>query len=124
MSNSNSLGHLMERNLLEVFGERNPTLRKIAISELYAEECTFFEADEKIVGRQALNMKVEQILQDAPGFAFHALEAAQVNHDHGRLKWQFGPPGSAPIVTGMDIAIFDQGRIHALYAFIDKTPSD
>ena len=36
---SNPVGHLMERNLLEVFGQRNPELRKSVISEIYAEDC-------------------------------------------------------------------------------------
>ena len=40
-----TLGQLMERNVLEVFGERDSARRKSVIDELYAEDCTFFEAD-------------------------------------------------------------------------------
>lgn len=120
---SNPLGHLMERNLLEVFGQRDAERRKVAISELYAEDCTFFEAEGKIVGRDALNKKVERILQDAPGFVFRSVNPPQVNHDHGRLQWQFGPNGAAPVVTGMDVAVFERGRIRALYTFLDNVPS-
>ena len=82
---SNPLGHLMERNLLEVFGQRDSERRKVAVSELYTEDCTFFEAEERVVGREALNEKVERILQDAPGFMFRLVGSPQVNHDHGRL---------------------------------------
>ena len=46
---SNSLGHLMERNLHEVFGQRDSVRRKVAISQLYTEDCIFFEAEEQIV---------------------------------------------------------------------------
>ncbi len=91
----NPLGLLMERNLLEVFGQKSPELRKRVISEIYADHCVFFEDDQEIVGRDALNAKVGQILQGAPG-----------------------------VVTGMDIAVFERGRIRALYTFIDKAPSD
>ena len=92
---SDPLGHLMERNLIEVFGQRDSERRKVAISELYTEDCTFFETEEHIVGRDALSKKVEQ----------------------------FGPNGAAPVVTGMDVAVFERGRIRALYTFLDNVPS-
>ena len=115
-----ALGQLMERNVLEVFGERDFGRRKSVIDELYTENCTFFETDDQIVGRDALNTKVEQILKEAPGFVFRLAGQAEVNHDHGRLRWHFGPNGAAPVVTGMDVAVFKQERICALYAFLDK----
>ena len=40
-----------------------------------------------------------------------------MNHDHGRLQWQFGPNGATPVVTGMDVAVFEQGKIRALIRF-------
>jgi SnoaL-like domain len=121
---SNTLRPLMERNLLEVFGQRDSARREVAIAEIYAADCTFFEAEERIVGRDALNAKVERLLQEAPGFVFRAAGPAQVNHDLARLPWHFGPTGAPPAVTGMDVAIFEHGRIRALYTFLDKPASD
>jgi SnoaL-like domain len=108
---SDPLGLLMERNLLEVFGQRDSTRRTLAIAELYTADCKFFEAEEQVNGREALNAKVAAILKDTPGFVFRAIAPAQVNHDLGRLRWQFGPAGAPPVVTGTDIAVFDRGRI-------------
>jgi SnoaL-like domain len=119
-----TLGQLMERNVLEVFGERNSARRKSVIDELYTENCSFFEADDQVIGRDALNAKVEQLLEEAPGFVFRLAGPADVNHDLGRLRWHFGPNGAAPVVTGMDVAIFKQGRICSLYAFIEKAAND
>ena len=99
---SNELGQLMERNVLEVFGERDSERRKSVIKERYAEDCIFFEPGEQIVSRDALNAKVEHILKEAPGFVFRLAGAAEVNHDHGRLRWIFGPGEAAPVATGMD----------------------
>src|ERR1700689_2232906 len=120
---SDTLGALMERNLLEVFGQRDSARRAAAIAELYTADCRFFEAQEQVTGREALNAKVESILKDAPGFVFRAVGPAQVNHDLGRLRWQLGPSGAAPVVTGTDIAMFEHGRIRALYTFIDEPAS-
>jgi len=119
-----TLGQLMERNVVEVFGERDSERRKAVINQLYTEDCIFFEADDQIVGRDALNTKVEQILKEAPSFVFRLAGHAEVNHDHGRLRWHFGPKGAAPVVAGMDVAVFEQGKIHALYAFLDKSAGD
>ena len=109
-----TLGQLMERNVLEVFGERDSERRKSVINELYTENCTFFEADDQIVGRDALNAKVEQLLKEAPGFVFRLAGPAEVNHDLGRARWHFGPNGAAPVVTGMDVAVFKEVGVHLL----------
>jgi SnoaL-like domain len=121
---SDTLGTMMERNLLEVFGQLDSARRAVAIAEIYTANCTFFEAAERIVGRDALNAKIERILQEAPGFVFRATGPAEVNHDLGRLQWHLGPAGAPPAVTGMDVAIFEHGRIRALYTFLDKPASD
>ena len=118
---SKALADLMERNLLEVFGQVDSARRAAVIAELYTADCTFFEAEEEVTGRDALNVKVGSILKDASGFVFRAVRPAQVNHDLGRLRWQFGPPGAPPVVTGMDIAVFEDGRIRALYTFLDES---
>ena len=118
---NNTLNQLMEKNLLEVFGERDSARRKIAIEAIYTEDCTFFETNEAIVGRDALNAKVESLLKGAPGFVFRAAGPAEVNHDVGRLQWHFGPLGVPPVVTGMDVAFFEKGRIRSLYTFLDES---
>jgi hypothetical protein len=93
-----ALADLMERNLLEVFGQVDSA-------------------------REALNAKVGSILKGAPGFVFRAAGPAQVNHDLGRLRWQLGPAGAPPVVTGTDVAVFEHGRIRALYTFLDESAS-
>jgi hypothetical protein len=117
---SKALAELMERNLVEVFGEADSARRAAAIAELYAADCTFFEPEERIDGREALNARVEAIRKEVPGFVFRAAGPAQVNHDIGRLQWQFGPAGVPPVVTGMDVAVFQDGRIRTLYTFLDS----
>jgi ketosteroid isomerase-like protein len=40
-------------------------------------------------------------------------------HDAGRLAWGFGPAGEPPRVTGVDVILMREGRIAALYTFLD-----
>jgi SnoaL-like protein len=121
-----ALQQLMERNVLEVFGERNSERRKSVIDELYTVDCTFsdFESEDQSVGRDALNARVEDLLAGAPGFVFRLVSPALVIQDVGRTRWHFGPKGAAPVVAGMDVAVFKHGRIASLYAFPDTVPSD
>lgn len=39
-----TLGQLMERNVLEVFGKLDSERRRSVISELYTEDCTFLRS--------------------------------------------------------------------------------
>src|SRR6185503_8108696 len=66
-----ALGQLMERNVSEVFGERDPGRRSRAIAELYAEDCAFYEADGESIGQAAVCDGVGRVLDESPpGFAF------------------------------------------------------
>jgi hypothetical protein len=123
---SPALQQLMERNVLEVFGERDSASRKSVINELYVEDCTFsdFESGARSVGRDALDARVEELLEGAPGFVFRLDGSAQVLQDLGRARWRFGPDGGAAVVAGMDVAIFKDGRIGSLYTFLEPVPSN
>ena len=116
----NTLGQLMERNASEVFGEPDPGRRRRAIAELYAEDCAFYEAEGASIGQAAISDRVGRILDETPpGFAFSLVGPAEVIHDLGRLRWQTGPAGAPPVLSGMDVAVFANGKILTLYTFIE-----
>jgi hypothetical protein len=107
----------MERNVSEVFGERDPARRERAIAELYAEDCALYDAEGQSIGQSAMSDRVGRILDESPpGFAFSLVGRAEVIHDLGRLRWQIGAP---PVLSGMDVALFANGKIRALYTFIE-----
>jgi hypothetical protein len=110
---------LMTRNLFEVFGERDGDRRAAAIAEVHAPDTTMYVGGEVIEGAAAVSSHVQALLDGAPGFVFRAAGAVGVNHDLGRLDWEFGPEGAPPVVTGTDIALVADGRIRSLYTFVD-----
>jgi hypothetical protein len=81
-----ALADLMERNLLEVFGQVDSARRAAAIGELYTADCTFFEAEEQVTGREALNAKVGSILKDAPRFVFRAAGPVAIARRRSRSR--------------------------------------
>jgi hypothetical protein len=120
---STTLGQLMERNVSEVFGERDPRRRRRAIAQLYAEDCASYDENGEGVGQAAISDRVGQILDESPpDFSFSQVGSAQVIHDLGRLRWQSGRAGAPPVLSGMDVAVFANGKIRALYTFIE-TPA-
>jgi len=114
------LGQLMERNVSEVFDERDPGRRGRAIAELYAEDCALYDADGQSIGRAAVSDRVGRILDESPpGFAFRVVGPAEVIHDLGRLRWESGAAGAPPVLSGMDIAVLANEKIQTLYTFIE-----
>lgn len=115
---------LLVRNLFEVFGERDPAKRLNAIADIFVQDAIFYEGDERFEGHAAINAKVEALLTTFPAtFTFTTVGTAARNHDIGRLHWRLGPAGAPPVASGLDIARFRDGRIQALYVFLDDSGS-
>lgn len=111
---------LMQANLLRVFGEHDAGRRIEAIRELYSEDAVLNEPHASVKGHNAINDAVTALLGSLPpSFVFRALGPAMGHHGTGRLKWSSGPQGGPVAVTGMDIAHFENGRIHSLFVFLD-----
>ena len=58
-----------------------------------------------------------------PHFAYTPHGEPQALHNAGRLAWGSGPRGEAPEYTGIDVIIVRDGKIAALYVFLDSIPS-
>ena len=115
---------LMEKNLLQVWNERNSENRLSVIETIYADNATFFEADESTSGYDAINKKIGSTVNGMPpDFVFHAINPAAINHNLGLLSWGLGPANGPTVGTGMDIALFKDGRIQSLYVFLDTNKS-
>ena len=118
---SDTLAALMLKNLLEVFGERDSERRMAAIKNLYSEDAVLFEVEQQFEGRQRISDAVAALQASLPAeFEFSAVAPPARNHDVGRLHWRLGPAGSPPVVKGMDVAQFRDGRIRSLYVFLNE----
>lgn len=111
---------ILQANLRRVFSERDAALRDAAIAELYAIDATLYEPDSVATGHAGIAAAVTALLNRLPpAFSFSAGAPASGHHGIGRLRWQSGPAGGPAVVTGMDIAHVIDGRIHALYVFLE-----
>jgi hypothetical protein len=114
---------LLLRNLQEVFGQGDPERRRAAIDELYTEDCTVLLAIGRYVGRAALDQIAGELRASHPSFVYTPHRRAQSVQDGGCLAWGSGPPGEPPSYTGIDVIIVRDGKIAALYVFLDAPPA-
>jgi hypothetical protein len=114
---------LLNRNLPEVFGEGDPARRRAAIEELYAEDCVLCVPPGTFVGHDALDKFAGDLRATHPHYVYTPHGAPQVLHNSGRLAWGSGPKGEAPQYTGMDFIIARDGKIAALYVYLDSPPT-
>ena len=108
---------------LEVFGEGNATRRRAAIEELYTEDCVLYAPPGIFVGPEALDKFAGDLRATHPHFVYTPHGEAQALHNAGRLAWGSGPRGESPSYTGLDVVVVRDGKIAALYVFLDSVPS-
>lgn len=113
------IAELAHLNLIGVFGERDPQKRAAVIEQIYAEQVSFADPDEVVVGRAALDAKAQHLLDGAPGFVFSHAGPLRIVQDLAIQAWHFGPEGAPPVVSGTDILLVEDGRIARLYTVLD-----
>ena len=117
---SDSIEALMVRNLCGVFGERDPARRAAAIEAVYDRDCLFSDPGGRHVGHGALEEAIVALQARFPDHVFSQIGGVDALEDSGRLAWAFGPPHDPRAITGLDVVVVKDGRISALYTFVDQ----
>jgi hypothetical protein len=110
---------LLRQNLSEVFGEHDADRRQAAIARIFTADAQFIDPEGSHEGHAAIHEAAGQLLAKFPDFVFTERGRAEAHNGIGRLAWGFGPPDSAPAVTGLDVIVTAEGKIKALYTFLD-----
>lgn len=110
---------LAKKNLLQIFGERDPQKRLEAMHSTYAPDITFYEPDNIVTGFGAIKDLVETLLSKSPDWVFEPAERIWVNHDMVTLEWGFGPDGKEAVVKGNDVMIVNgEGKVRVMCTMI------
>jgi hypothetical protein len=110
---------LLRQNLSSVQNERNEVKRSKALLELWSENGIMSAGDRVHVGHDAINRAAGLLLRQYPEFDFTIFGRIDEIPGAGRLRWLFGAQGESPAATGEDVVIVCNGRITALYKFLD-----
>ncbi|MCE0764722.1 nuclear transport factor 2 family protein [Pseudonocardia kujensis] len=112
------IAELMQANLMAVFNERDAERRRAAIARTYRPDVRFSDPEGTVVGHDAVDAKVQKLLDEAPDFGFTPAGPVRIVQDLGHLAWNFGPEGQPPVVRGMDVALVQDGLIARLYTLL------
>lgn len=114
-----AIPELMRRNLLEVFGGRDPVARRAAIEELYDPAVIFADPEGSGVGHDAIDAAAQAVLDRFPDFHFAPAAPPTAVGDLGRLAWEMRTPDDVVTVRGMDLALVAAGRITRFWVFVE-----
>jgi hypothetical protein len=114
-----NLAFLLSANLHRIFDETDVEKRKAAIVELWDEQGVFIDPEGLHEGSEKLSAAVTALQRHFPGFVFKETSPVQENCGAGRIAWEYGAPGQAPVVRGIDVGVMMDGKLVALYVFID-----
>lgn len=118
------VGALLLGNLERVFNERNRDARDRALAEFWTDNPVMYEADEVLMGPRAISAGVEKIHAKMPAeVRFRPVGSAVENHGTALLRWEAGVPGAPALVSGVDVAMILDDRIHTLHVYLEKAPS-
>jgi hypothetical protein len=109
---------------LAVWNETDPSARRAAIDELWADDATYVDPMVVAEGREAIEATVAAVQGQFPGFTFTLLGDVDAHHNLARFRWALGPAGVEPPVVGFDVAVLtDDGRLHHVHGFLDQVPN-
>src|SRR5882757_7125360 len=115
-----AVAEVLLRNLVEVFDERDRNRRRAAIAELWAADGLFVDPMGRFTGHEALDGAIQTLHEHTVAYRFAAAGAPVTHARGGLVLWTYGPEGDESRVTGEDAFVVADGRIVAIYAFVDN----
>jgi len=107
-----------------VWNERDPARRRAAVERVWAEDGAYVDPLAQVAGWAAVDALVAEAQAQFPGLEFALASDVDAHHDIARFSWSLGPAGGEPVVIGFDVAVRDEdGRLRAVYGFLDRVPS-
>ena len=121
---SNKASELLLRNLNDVFAESDPVRRRAALNEVWHEDCVFYDPNSGAhYGRDEIDRIAGKVKATHPTYRYTPIAAPEEAGDGGRVRWVSGAPGQLPEYAGTDFIVVRDGKIGALYMFLDQLPN-
>jgi hypothetical protein len=98
---------------------RDADSRRAAIDELWDKDGVFIDPGGVHEGVEKINAIIELLFTQFEGCVFSVRGPGQSMYDVGRLPWSYGPPDDPQRLTGTDVGVTKDGKLTALYVFID-----
>jgi SnoaL-like domain len=115
---------LVER-YLAVWNEPDADARAKGIAGLWSEDGGYTDPLATVTGHEGIGAVVAGARDMFPGFVFRPHGRVDGHHDVARFGWELVPAaGGESVVVGFDVAVIaPDGRLRAVYGFLDKVPA-
>lgn len=113
---------------LEMWNETDTTRRAEKVRNICADNATYTDPKTDVSGHEAINAFIGAVREQTPGMTFTLAGPVDAHHDIARFTWHLVPAGAAgaaePVAVGFDVVkADDDGRLSAVYGFLDKEPA-
>lgn len=109
---------------LAAWNETDPIARRSALESLVTPDVHFVDPLAVAEDVAGLDATIAAVQGQFPDFRFRLVGAPDAHHDQARFTWELGPAGGEAPVLGFDVIVLaPDGRIHSIYAFLDKVPA-
>ncbi|ONM50157.1 nuclear transport factor 2 family protein [Nocardia donostiensis] len=108
---------------LEAWNVTDPTARKAAVARVFAADAAYTDPLMAVRGHEEIDAGIAAAQGQFPGWVFRLAGPIDAHHDQVRFTWELGPVDGPAVVIGFDVAVVAEGRISAVYGFLDKVPA-
>jgi hypothetical protein len=109
---------------IDTWNQTDPAARRTAISALWAADGRYVDPLAAVQGHAAIDATIAAAQASFPDFAFRLAGPVDGHHRQCRFGWELGPAGAQAPIAGFDVAVLtDDGRIEAVFGFLDRVPA-
>ncbi len=106
----------------DMWNETDPTRRRELIEAIWSPVGSYVDPLFSADGYDELDAMVAGVHERFPAHRFRLTGPVDAHHDRGHWGWEFGEPGAAPVVAGVDYAVFAaDGRLGEVTGFFAPT---
>jgi hypothetical protein len=110
---------------IAIWNETDAAARRALIAQTFTDDADFTDPLVEVKGADAIDSTIAGIQSQFNGLTFRLSGAVDAHHNIARFTWELTPDANAEaLAIGFDVAEFaDDGRVKAIYGFLDKVPS-
>ncbi|HEY1291474.1 MAG TPA: nuclear transport factor 2 family protein [Chloroflexota bacterium] len=109
---------------IDMWNQTDPRQRRAMVAQVFTEDAGYTDPLASVRGHAAIDDFVSVAQAQFHGLEFTLGGPIDAHHDQARFAWHLGAPGSGePLVIGFDVALVNDGKLQAVYGFLDKVPS-
>lgn len=110
---------------LATWNETDPVKRRALVDAVYTADVTYTDPVAAVIGHAGVDALLSAAQEQFAGLVFTLGGVVDGHHNLARFHWHLGPEGHEPVAIGFDVvALDDEGRITAVYGFLDKVPAE